>query len=133
MLCCFALFVCLPCLFLSYFLLSSLVKHVYCVQYRATTVCCLPLYMYIHVHACIHFVVIPFIQELPHLKVVDLSHNKILNVLDLHMKIGNIAKLGLAHNQLASLEGIYMYMYMYYTAVWLAYAMYNIHVYQRQI
>ena len=44
-------------------------------------------------------------QELPHLKVVDLSHNKVSDVHDLHLKIGNISKLGLAHNQLTSLEG----------------------------
>ena len=59
---------------------------------------------------------------------VDLSHNKISNVFDLHMKIGNVAKLGLAHNQLASLEGtvhVYTCIILQYG---LAYTMYNIHV-----
>ena len=78
---------------------------------------------------CCYFI---FIQELPHLKVVDLSHNKISNVFDLHMKIGNVAKLGLAHNQLASLEGtctLYIHVHVLYCSMGLlAYTMYNIHV-----
>ena len=44
-------------------------------------------------------------QDLPKLQHLDLSHNEITSVSDLHVKIGNLSKLILAFNQIASLEG----------------------------
>ena len=46
-------------------------------------------------------------QDLPKLKYLDLSHNEIAFVSDLHRKIGNLSKLILAFNQIATLEGKY--------------------------
>ena len=45
------------------------------------------------------------LQELPHLRVLDLSHNKITCLTDLHTKLGNITKLGLASNSIVRLNG----------------------------
>ena len=69
-------------------------------MYNVYTCTCAYTYldMYVHINADNY-------QELPHLKVVDISHNKVSDVHDLHLKIGNISKLGLAHNLLTSLEG----------------------------
>ena len=50
-----------------------------------------------------------FWQGLPNLKVVDLSYNKVADVKDLHLTIGNVSKLALAHNLLTSLEGTVPY------------------------
>ena len=53
-------------------------------------------------------------QDLPHLQVLDLSHNKVNSLSALHFRIGNIAKISLASNEIKSLNGtVYMYVYMY--------------------
>lgn len=46
-----------------------------------------------------------FLQELPHLRVLDLSHNKITCLQDLHTRLGNITKLALASNNIVKLNG----------------------------
>ena len=55
-----------------------------------------------------------FMQDLPRLKCLDLSHNEIASVSDLHTKIGNLSKLILAFNQVVTLEGKYTYQYSYW-------------------
>ena len=44
-------------------------------------------------------------QDLPHLQVLDLSHNKISSLSALHFRIGNVAKISLASNEIKSLNG----------------------------
>ena len=52
------------------------------------------------------------------MSVVDLSHNKISDLSDLHTRIGNVSKLGLAHNQVVSLEGVYCTVVLYCTVLY---------------
>ena len=97
------------------------------IHVNVTHTCTYACKLHVHVHGRISYwqfgiymyvlyVIARNCQELPHLKVVDLSHNKVSSVRDLHLKIGNLSKLGLAHNQLTSLEGtctsIFTYIYM---------------------
>lgn len=57
-----------------------------------------------YVECCVTSVV-PYMQDLPKLKSLDLSYNEIAIVCDLHTKIGNLSKLILAFNKIATLKG----------------------------
>ena len=45
-------------------------------------------------------------QDLPQLQVLDLSHNKVNSLAALHFRIGNVAKISLAYNEIKSLNGM---------------------------
>ena len=45
-------------------------------------------------------------QDLPHLQVLDLSHNKVNSLSALHFRIGNVAKISLSSNEIKSLNGM---------------------------
>ena len=63
---------------------------------------------HIYVECCVTSVV-SYLQDLPKLKSLDLSYNEIAIVCDLHTKIGNLSKLILAFNQIATLKGNWLH------------------------
>ena len=48
------------------------------------------------------------VQDLSCLQVLDLSHNKVNSLSALHFRIGNVAKISLAYNEITSLNGKHM-------------------------